>query len=179
MDVSNRKQGGGWFILSALWWILDGLYKDDFFAWAKPMMPDYLIHPHLLSLLRGFTSFAPPIILAAIGFYFIFLKGEKLSGHSDALRRHFGGSKRMMLWVALTCGILITGTSATALWWSAPSRPNLQEKDPFVKNVAGPPIEWRFDKPVTIFWYARRPGEPVPSEKLAKEVRCLDYKAAA
>src|SRR4051812_13252362 len=108
MQGANSKKGGLWLVLSAIWWIVDGLYKDSFFAWAKPMMPDALLHPPVWAILRSVTSFAPPIVLAAIGFYFIFLKGEKISGHSDALRRHLAGSKRTMLWVALTCGVLIT-----------------------------------------------------------------------
>jgi hypothetical protein len=41
-----------------------------------------------------------------------------------------------------------------------------QTDPPFSKNVAGPPIEWRFDKPVTIFWYSRKPGEAVRIESI-------------
>src|SRR5260370_32500009 len=36
--------------------------------------------------------------------------------------------------------------------------------NPLVKNADGPPIEWRFDKPVTLFWYSRKPGEAVRIE---------------
>lgn len=38
------------------------------------MMPDILLHPPIWAILRNVTSFAPPIVLAGIGFYFIFLK---------------------------------------------------------------------------------------------------------
>jgi hypothetical protein len=35
-----------------------------------------------------------------------------------------------------------------------------------VRNVAGPPIEWRFDKPVTVFLYSRSPGESVHTDAI-------------
>jgi hypothetical protein len=41
-----------------------------------------------------------------------------------------------------------------------------EPKNPLLKNVAGPPIEWRFDKPATIFMYSRKPGDAVRIEAI-------------
>jgi heme/copper-type cytochrome/quinol oxidase subunit 2 len=41
------------------------------------------------------------------------------------------------------------------------SNPDEAKPDQFKKNVAGLPIEWRFDKPVTILFYSRKPGQAV------------------
>lgn len=167
--ATKEKKGGLSLVLAASWWVADGLYKDQLFAWAKPMMPDLVIHPPVWSAIRQITSFGPPIVLGVIGFYFIFLKGEKFTQQSDGLRRHFAGSKRMMLWVALTFGILTTTLAGVALWWSHPSQQALAKSridNPFVKNTAGPPVEWRFDKPATIFFYSRKPGEAVLIEAI-------------
>lgn len=163
IDMGPKRKGGISLTLSALWWVIDGLYKDAFFAWAKPLMPDWLLHPPAWSIVKGLISFVPPVILAVIGIYFIFLHGDKLDRPLNHLQRHLGGSKRMMLWIALTCGILITGVSAFALWWSAGSSRQSTSilRDPMTKNVAEP-IEWRFDKPVTILFAApRNSGEAV------------------
>jgi uncharacterized membrane protein YidH (DUF202 family) len=82
--------------------------------------------------------------------------------HLSAIKRQFWNPKLDLLTIGLLGLVVFAGITGLGLYrQSTPAVAKQPEKDPFVKNVAGPPIEWRFDKPVTIFWYARRPGEAV------------------
>jgi hypothetical protein len=68
--------------------------------------------------------------------------------------------------------IVVVGLAVVAIGlsvWFVESRTLKKAASPtnqFVKNVAGPPIEWRFDKPATLFWYSRKPGEAVRIEAI-------------
>jgi hypothetical protein len=162
---SKQQKGGASLLLAAFWSVVEGFYKDAFFAWVKPMMPDFIIHPPIWAAFKWLTAYGPTIVFAGLGIGFIVWSfRESFNG----LRKHLAGSKRMILWVALAFGLLITASAAGALLWSRPGDQIAapEKKDPFIKNIAGPPIEWRFDKPATIIWATRKPGEGVRVEAI-------------
>jgi hypothetical protein len=76
------------------------------------------------------------------------------------------GRRRVALWLGLVLGIGLAAVCGVTLLLSGMKTATDMTTNPFVKNVAGPPIEWRFDKPVTILFYSRKQGEGVWIEAL-------------
>jgi hypothetical protein len=104
-----------------------------------------------------------PIALAAGTLYLYHLAQPKTVAGYGSDR-----SARLGLTI-VSAGVLIAVIGAVVWFLETrnPAAPALQSAaNPFAKNIAGPPIEWRFDKPVTIFWYARKPGEAVRIEAI-------------
>jgi hypothetical protein len=81
--------------------------------------------------------------------------------HLKSLKRRFWNPKLDLLTVGLLGLVVFAGVTALGLYRQLPSVTSVTPQDDFVKNTAGPPIEWRFDKPVTIFMYSRKPGDAV------------------
>lgn len=84
-----RKLLEGFFswVTAGVWWLFDRLYGDAIFEWLRPMIPDWAASPTLDRALSLGLSFGPPIILFALGAFFLWRGWRKVTrspGESEA-----------------------------------------------------------------------------------------------
>lgn len=61
------------------WWLVDHLHGDAIFEWLRPMIPDWAVSPSLDKAMSLGLSFGPPILLIALGAYFLWQGGRNVA----------------------------------------------------------------------------------------------------